>query len=129
MILHEYQGTQLVNKYHVPIPLGQVAFNEKEAFAVARKFGADYNRKFVVKAQVQCFGRTKGYFKENGFKGGIHVVDNIEQVRTIAGKMLGKTYINDNVSPQGIKCNCVYIMEELDVGMELIIGISHDKVR
>ena len=50
MILHEYQATQLVNKYHVPIPLGQVAFNEKEAFAVARKFGADYNRKFVVKA-------------------------------------------------------------------------------
>ena len=43
--------------------------------------------------------------------------------------MLGKTYINDNVKPKGIKCNCVYIMEELDVGMELIIGISHDKVR
>ena len=49
------------------IPLGQIAYNTKEAFAVARKFGSDYERKFVVKAQVQAIGRTKGFFKENNF--------------------------------------------------------------
>lgn len=30
-----------------------MAFNAKEAYVVARKFGPDYNRKFIVKAQVR----------------------------------------------------------------------------
>jgi len=34
----------------IPIPLGNVAFTAKEAFVIARKFGSDFNRKFVVKA-------------------------------------------------------------------------------
>ena len=50
MILHEYHAAQVVHNYRVRIPLAQVAFNAKEAFAVARKFGADYKRRFVVKA-------------------------------------------------------------------------------
>lgn len=29
---------------------GTVAFNAKEAYVIARKFGPDYKRKFVVKA-------------------------------------------------------------------------------
>lgn len=52
-------------KYRIPVPLvrikfelishfqGTVAFNAKEAYVIARKFGPDYNRKFVVKAQVR----------------------------------------------------------------------------
>lgn len=37
--LHEYQAGKLLNKYRVPIPLGNVAFNGKEAFLVAKQFG------------------------------------------------------------------------------------------
>ena len=62
MILHEYHAAQVVLGYRVGIPLGHVAYNAKEAFAVARKFGSDYDRKFVVKAQVQATGRTRGHF-------------------------------------------------------------------
>ena len=78
MILHEYHAAQILHGYRVPIPRGHVAFNGKEAYTIARKFGSEYSKKFVVKAQVQVAGRTKGYFKENGMKGGIHVCDNIE---------------------------------------------------
>ena len=34
--LHEYQAGKLLQKYRVPIPLGGVAFNGKEAFLVAK---------------------------------------------------------------------------------------------
>lgn len=34
--LHEYQAGKLLHKYRVPIPLGNVAFNGKEAFLVAK---------------------------------------------------------------------------------------------
>ena len=64
----------------IPIPLGTVAFNGKEAFNVSRKFGSDYRGKFVVKAQVKSLGRTTGYFRENNFKGGIHIVDSMHAV-------------------------------------------------
>ena len=52
-------------KYKIPIPLvrfifilkkfrqkGTVAFNAKEAYFIAKKFGEDYKKKYVVKAQV-----------------------------------------------------------------------------
>lgn len=65
----------------IPIPKGTVAFNAKEAYFIARKFRFEnQNRKFIVKAQVQAPARSKGVFRENGFKGGIHVVDDIDQV-------------------------------------------------
>ena len=54
--------------------MGNVAFSQKEAFVIARKFNTDYKRKFVVKAQVQTRARSTGYFKENGFVSGIHKV-------------------------------------------------------
>jgi len=37
--LHEYQAGKLLSKYRVPIPLGNVAFNGKEAYLVAKQFG------------------------------------------------------------------------------------------
>lgn len=37
--LHEYQAGRLLNKYRVPIPVGNVAFNGKEAYLVAKQFG------------------------------------------------------------------------------------------
>ena len=33
---HEYQAGKLLSKYRIPIPLGNVAFNGKEAFLVAK---------------------------------------------------------------------------------------------
>ena len=48
--LHEYQAAKLLNKYRVPIPRGNVAFNGKEALLVARQFGKKKQMEYVVKA-------------------------------------------------------------------------------
>ena len=79
-----------MHRYLIPIPRGDVAFNAREAYTIARKFGHDSKRKFVVKAQVQAPARTKGVFRENGFKGGIHIVDTIDEVKDVAKMMCGK---------------------------------------
>ena len=39
---------------------------------------------------MQGHARTKGVFKENGFKSGIHITDSLDELRTISDKMLGK---------------------------------------
>jgi succinyl-CoA synthetase beta subunit len=50
MVMHEYQAAQVLHEYRVPIPIGQLAFNKKEARVVARKFGTNYHGNFIVKA-------------------------------------------------------------------------------
>ena len=86
----------------IPIPKGTVAYNAKEAYTIARKFGHDSDRKFVVKAQVQYPARSKGVFRENGFKGGIHIVDTHEEVKEVASKMCGKHLVFPNGHSDGL---------------------------
>ena len=76
--LHEYQAGALLSSYKVPIPLGTVAFTAEEAEKEAEKWG-DCNG-FVVKSQVLGGGRGMGYFKETGFKSGVHIVDTPKKV-------------------------------------------------
>ena len=77
---------------------------------MARSFGTDYEpQRFFVKAQVKCEGRTSGYFKENGFIGGLHSVETLSQVRDTADKMLGKKYVSERTEAEGTIVHCVYI--------------------
>jgi succinyl-CoA synthetase beta subunit len=49
--LHEYQAAKLLSKYRVPIPLGNVALNGREAYLVAKQFGQQHKKmEYVVKA-------------------------------------------------------------------------------
>ena len=47
----------------MPIPLGNVAFNGKEAYLVAKQFGRNKKMEYMVKAQVLGGGRGLGHFK------------------------------------------------------------------
>lgn len=110
-------------KYGIHVPLGTVAFNAKEAYFIARKFGPDYQRRFVVKAQIQANGRNQGVFKENGFAGGIHTVNTPEEVQEVAKNMCGKVLVCPESGDQGFLCRCVYITEELDIAKELYVCV------
>ena len=61
--LHEYQAGALLNKFSVPIPVGNVAFSPEEAQSIASKISGG----MVVKSQVLGGGRGLGHFKETGF--------------------------------------------------------------
>jgi succinyl-CoA synthetase beta subunit len=58
----------------VPIPVGNVAFSPDEA----KKIASGITGGMVVKSQVLGGGRGLGHFKETGFQGGVHLVDNAD---------------------------------------------------
>lgn len=116
-----------MHRYRVPIPKGQVAFSATEAFNIARSFGSDFApRQFVVKAQVKTEGRIEGYFKENGYHGGVHTLSTISEVRDCSEKMLGKMYVGEGTDDEGFIVNCVYIQEKLDIETEIYLQIKLD---
>jgi succinyl-CoA synthetase beta subunit len=75
--LFEYQGKQLFARYGIPVSPGGVADTVDEAVAAAEAAGYPV----VVKAQVQVGGRGKA--------GGVKLAENVDEVRTHAGNILG----------------------------------------
>ncbi len=58
-------------------------------------------------------GRGLGYFKENNFKGGVHIVKTPEEVQNIAEHMCGKSLVTKQSGEAGFPCNKVYIVEKI----------------
>ena len=56
MKIHEYQAKQILKRFAIEIPKGDVAFSPKEAFAIASRLGG----RCVLKAQIHAGGRGKG---------------------------------------------------------------------
>lgn len=125
--LHEYQAGKLLHQYRVPIPLGGVAQSGKEAFLVAKQFAQKRQMEYVVKAQVLGGGRGLGYFKENNFQSGVHLVKTAEQVQQVADQMCGKTLITNQSGEAGFPCNKVYIVEKIAIDKEFYLSITLDR--
>src|SRR5208282_3034563 len=60
MKIHEYQAKEILAKYGVAVPKGEVANTLEEANDVARKLFAEGASGVVVKAQIHAGGRGKG---------------------------------------------------------------------
>ncbi|MEJ2040256.1 MAG: acetate--CoA ligase family protein, partial [Desulfosarcinaceae bacterium] len=82
MKIHEYQAKELFGRYHVPIPLGKVAFSSQEAQEAAATLGG---YPVVVKAQIHAGGRGKG--------GGVKLAKSPEEVKTLAEEIIGMTLV------------------------------------
>merc|ERR1719194_168093 len=87
--IHEYQAQELFTSFGVEVPKNFPAFTVAEAVEKAKLLPGD---EVVVKSQVLAGGRGLGYFKENKFQGGVHIVPKGKVAET-AEKMLGKTLI------------------------------------
>jgi succinyl-CoA synthetase beta subunit len=106
MNVHEFQGKSLLKVYNVDIQEGFVAETPGQAVMAAEqlheKFGSDF---FVVKAQIHAGGRGKG--------GGVKLAKSIEDVRRIAGDILGMQLITPQTGPEGKKVNRVLIAQDV----------------
>jgi len=126
MKLHEYQAGALLSSFHVPIPIGAVAYNAADAEKLARTdFGKD--AEFVVKAQILGGGRGMGHFRETGFQGGVHIVDTPDKVKNIATEMLGKSLVTKQSGVNGLPCNAVYIVEKIGIKKEMYLSLTLDR--
>merc|ERR1719484_123737 len=97
--------------YGVGVPKNLPAFSVAEAVEKAQEFPGD---EVVVKSQVLAGGRGLGYFKENNFQGGVHIVPK-SQVGEIAEKMLGKTLITKQTGAEGKPNNTLMLAEKVAI--------------
>ena len=55
-------------------------------------------------------GRGLGHFKENGFKGGVHVVDSADKAGEVARNMLGNHLVTKQSGEDGLQVKKVYLV-------------------
>jgi succinyl-CoA synthetase beta subunit len=116
MNIHEYQGKELLRKYGVAVPNGRVAFTIEEAVEAAKELGSEV---CVVKAQIHAGGRGKA--------GGVKVAKNLDEVRTYASEILGKTLVTHQTGPEGKEVKRLLIEEGCDIKKEYYIGLVLDR--
>lgn len=116
MNIHEYQGKEILRSYGVAVPNGKVAFSVDEAVEAAKELGSSVS---VVKAQIHAGGRGKA--------GGVKVAKNLDEVRTYAEGILGKTLVTHQTGPAGKEVKRLLIEEGCDIKSEYYIGLVVDR--
>jgi succinyl-CoA synthetase beta subunit len=119
MKIHEYQAKDILAKYGVAVPRGEVANTLDEALDVAKKLFTGGASGVVVKAQIHAGGRGKG--------GGVKVAKNIEEAEQYAKQILGMQLITHQTGPQGQKVQRLLIEETAAIDRELYLGIVLDR--
>lgn len=117
MKIHEYQAKEILKKFGVRIPRGEVAETPVEA----KKIAEDIGPRVVVKAQIHAGGRGKG--------GGVKLAQNPDEAENIAQKILGMTLVTHQTGPEGKIVKRVLVEEALDIGRELYLGIVIDRAK
>lgn len=108
MKIHEYQAKELLRKYGLPIPLGDVAATPAEAEAIAQRIGGTV----VVKAQVLIGGRGKA--------GGVKLAKTATEARQHAQAILG-------MDIRGTTVRKVLVAKAADIAQELYLSIMLDR--
>ncbi|HZQ22813.1 MAG TPA: ADP-forming succinate--CoA ligase subunit beta [Terriglobales bacterium] len=119
MKIHEYQGKEILRKYGVAVPRGEMATTREQAEAAARKLFEGGSTGVVVKAQIHAGGRGKG--------GGVKIAKSVEEAAEIAAKMLGMTLVTHQTGSEGKVVQRLLIEETLPIEKELYIGILVDR--
>lgn len=117
MKIHEYQAKQILSRFGVSIPRGEVAFTPAEAKEIAEKIGP----RVVLKAQIHAGGRGKG--------GGVKLANTPQEVESLAQDMIGMTLVTHQTGPEGKTVKRLLVEEALDIAKELYIGIVIDRAR
>jgi succinyl-CoA synthetase beta subunit len=126
MNIHEYQAKELYRQYDVPTATGYPAFSVDEAIAAAGKLPGPV---WVVKSQIHAGGRGKGKFKEAdaGEGGGVRLAKSVDEVKTFAEQMLGKTLVTVQTGAAGKQVNRLYIEDGSTIARELYLSALVDR--
>ncbi|MCB2007970.1 MAG: ADP-forming succinate--CoA ligase subunit beta [Burkholderiaceae bacterium] len=116
MKIHEYQGKEILRKFGVPVPRGIAAFTVQEAVEAAQKLGGPV---WVVKAQIHAGGRGKG--------GGVKLARSIDEVKTLAGEILGMQLVTHQTGPEGQKVRRLLIEDGADIKKEYYVSVVTDR--
>jgi succinyl-CoA synthetase beta subunit len=116
MKIHEYQGKELLRNFDVPVPRGYPAFTTQEALEAAQRLGG---KVWVVKAQIHAGGRGKG--------GGVKLARSLDELKALAGQILGMQLVTHQTGPQGQKVRRLLIEEGADIKKEYYVAVLTDR--
>ncbi|ADW70240.1 ADP-forming succinate--CoA ligase subunit beta [Granulicella tundricola] len=119
MKIHEYQAKEILRKYNVPVPGGEMATTLEEADTAAKALFAAGNTVVVVKAQIHAGGRGKG--------GGVKVAKSLDDANTASKAILGMQLITHQTGPTGQKVQRLLIEEGSLIDRELYLGLVLDR--
>jgi succinyl-CoA synthetase beta subunit len=105
--MYEYQAKEILARYSIPIPRGQVCSSPREAAEACLQVGPEV----AVKAQVLSGGR--------GRAGGIKFARSPEEARSLAEAMLGSQI-------GGLTAERVLVEERLPLAQEYYLGVMTD---
>ena len=115
MNVHEYQAKEILARFGVPVPDGEVAETAEEARSIASRFGGQV----VVKAQIHAGGRGKG--------GGIKLAGDPDEAFERAQAMLGSRLVTPQTGPEGRLVRRVYVTRALDLAHEYYLSLLVDR--
>ncbi len=116
MKIHEYQAKEILRQYGVVTARGIACFSVDEAVSAAQSLGGEA---WVVKAQIYAGGRGKG--------GGVKVARSLEEVRQLAGDMLGMRLVTHQTGPDGQTVRRLFIEEGVNIAREYYVGMVVDR--
>ncbi len=108
MKLFEFEAKNILRKYGIPVPKGDVANNSTEAEAIAREIG----KPVVLKAQILVAGRGKA--------GGIIFADDIAETKKAASNLIGST-IKESI------VESLLVEEKVDISEQFYASVAIDR--
>ncbi|MEA2694707.1 MAG: succinyl-CoA synthetase beta subunit [Acidobacteriota bacterium] len=117
MKIHEYQAKEILRRYGVATPKGQVTEDPEEAGRICEELGG----RSVVKAQIHAGGRGKG--------GGVKLANSPAEARILASQILGMQLVTHQTGPEGQRVRKVLIEETADIAKELYLSITLDRAQ
>ncbi len=114
MKLHEYQSKELLARFGVPVPDGEVTNDYSEAKSIAEQLGG----KVVVKAQVLMGGRGKA--------GGVKLFENASDAAAFTQDLIGKRLVSVQ-NPTGMVVDKVLIAKTVDIAQEYYVAVLLDR--
>jgi succinyl-CoA synthetase beta subunit len=119
MKIHEYQAKDILRKYHVPVPGGEMATTLEQADTTAKSLFAAGNSVVVIKAQIHAGGRGKG--------GGVKLARTMEEAGAAAKSILGMQLVTHQTGPAGQKVQRLLVEEGSAIERELYLGLVLDR--
>ncbi len=119
MKIHEYQGKEILRKYGVAVPNGEMATTLEEADTAAKQLFSDGNSVVVVKAQIHAGGRGKG--------GGVKLAKSLAEAAAASKAILGMQLVTHQTGPHGQKVQRLLIEAGSAIDRELYLGLVLDR--
>ena len=111
MNIHEHQAKKILKKYGAVVPEGFFGLTVDDLIEKAKSLKT---KKYVLKAQIHAGGRGKA--------GGVKILNNLEELKTAANELLGKTLITHQTGPEGREVKRLYVEESSNIDKEVYLS-------